>query len=56
MIDCSDQLLREEIISLTYSIPLRVNLCVAAYFVQAQVKLALEFLYRLRNVFGKVVP
>ena len=33
-IDCSDQLSRDEVTSLTYSSPLRVNVSVSAYFVQ----------------------
>ena len=36
-IDCSDQLSRDEVASLTYSSPLRVNVRLSAYSVQVQV-------------------
>ena len=42
MIDCSDQLSRDEVFSLTYRSPVWVNVRVSAYFVQVQVKLALK--------------
>ena len=41
-IECSDQLSRDEIISLTYSSPLRVDVSASAYFFQVQVQFALE--------------
>ena len=39
-VDCSDQMSRGEVIGLTYSSPLRVNVSVSAYFVQVQVQFA----------------
>ena len=41
-IDCSDQLSRDEVTSLTYSSPLRVNVSASVYFFQVQVQLTLE--------------
>ena len=51
-------MLQDEVISLTYSSPLRVNLRVSAYFVQVQVQLALERVYRVCkcNVFRQIIP
>ena len=49
---------QDEVISLTYSSPLRLNVSVSAYFVQVQVQLALERVHRVRkcNVFWQIVP
>ena len=49
---------RDEVTSLTYSSPLRVNMGVSAYFVQVQVQLALERVHRVCkcNVFRQIVP
>ena len=49
---------QDEIISLTYSSPLRVNMRLSAYCVQVQVQLAIERVHRVckRNVFGQIVP
>jgi len=57
-IDCSDQLSRDEVINLTYSSPLGVNVHVSAYFVQVQVQLALERVHRVCkcNFFGQIIP
>ena len=57
-IDCSDQMSREEVISLTYSSHLRVNVRISAYFVQVQVQLALERVQRVCkcNVFKQNIP
>ena len=57
-IDCSDQKSRDEVISLTYSSPLRVNVSVSAYFFQVQVQLALERVHRVCkcNFFGQIIP
>jgi hypothetical protein len=57
-IDCSDQKSRNEVISLTYNSPLRVNVYVSAYFVQVQVQLALERVHRvcMCNVSRQIVP
>ena len=57
-IDCSDQLSRDEVTSLTYSSPLRVNVSASVYFVQVQVQPALERVHRVCkcNVFRKIVP
>ena len=57
-IDCSDQKSRNEVISLTYNSPLRVNVYVSAYFVQVQVQLALERVHRVCkcNFFGQIIP
>ncbi len=41
-IDCSDQLSRDEVISLTYSSPLRVVVSASASFFQVQVQLLLK--------------
>ena len=43
---CIYQLSRDEVTRLTYSSYLRVNVCVSVYFVQVQVKLALERFHR----------
>ena len=47
-----------EVISLTYSSPLRVNVRISSYFVQAQVQLALERVHRVCscNVFRQIIP
>ena len=49
---------QDEVISLTYSSPLRVNMGVSAYFVQIQVQLALERVHRVCsfNVFRQIIP
>ena len=49
---------QDEVISLTYSSPLRVNVGVSAYFVQVQVQLALERVHRVCkfNVFSQIIP
>ena len=48
---------QDEVTSLTYSSPLRVNVCVSSYFVQLQVQLALERVHRVGmcNVFRQIV-
>ena len=49
---------QDEVISLTYSSPLRVNVRVSAYFIQVQVQLALERVHRVCkcHVFRQIVP
>ena len=42
-----DQMSRDEIIILTYSCPLRVNVRVFAYLIQVKVQLALERVYQV---------
>ena len=49
-IDCSDQLSRDEVASLTYNSLLRVNVCVSACLVQVQVQLVLVIVALVRDV------
>ena len=57
-IDCSHQMLRDEVISLTYSSPLRVNVPGYAYFAQVQDQLVLERVHRVFkcNFCRQIVP
>ena len=52
-IDCSDHMLLDEVISITYRSPLRFNVRVSPYFVQVQVQLAFE---RVHRVFRQIIP
>ena len=54
-IDCSDQLSRDEVISLTFSTPLRVNVCYL--LLCSSTNLALEWVKQvgMRNVFWLIV-
>ena len=56
--ECSGEMPRDKVISLTYSTTLRVNVGVSAYFVQVQIHLALERVHRVckGNFLRQIVP